>query len=124
MSMFENMVICVEILLSLDISMKCAQCVKIWLFMKCVQFTEVLCSVSNGHYIEFGNYSISDEEKGRCALGTRVSHLIKWRRVRFARISHMEKGRHALTRHVLHMGKGRHTITMHVSLLPSPHCAS
>jgi hypothetical protein len=110
MSMFENMVICVEILLSLDISMKCAQCVKIWLFMKCVQFTEVLCSVSNGHYIEFGNYSISDEEKGRRALGTRISH--------------MEKERHALTRHVLHMGKGRHTITMHVSLLPSPHCAS
>jgi hypothetical protein len=45
-SMFENMVICVEMLLSLDISMKYAQCVKIWLFLKCVQFIEVLCLVS------------------------------------------------------------------------------
>jgi hypothetical protein len=46
-SMFENMVICVEILLSLHISMKYVQCVKIWLFLKCVQFPEVLCSVSS-----------------------------------------------------------------------------
>jgi hypothetical protein len=46
-SMFENMVICVEILLSLDISMKYAQCVKICMFLKCVQFLEVLCSVSD-----------------------------------------------------------------------------
>jgi hypothetical protein len=45
-SMFQNMVICVEILLSLDISVKYAQCVKIWMFLKCVQFLEVLCSVS------------------------------------------------------------------------------
>jgi hypothetical protein len=45
-SMFENMVICVIFLLSLDISVKYAQCVKIWLFLKCVQFPEVLCSVS------------------------------------------------------------------------------
>jgi hypothetical protein len=44
--MFENMVICVEILLSLGIFMKYAQCVKIWMFLKCVQFPEVLCSVS------------------------------------------------------------------------------
>jgi hypothetical protein len=44
-SMFENMVICVEIVLSLDISVKFAHCVKIWLFLKCVQFPEVLCSV-------------------------------------------------------------------------------
>jgi hypothetical protein len=44
--MFENMAICVEILLSLDISVKCAQCVKIWMFLKCVQFPEVLCLVS------------------------------------------------------------------------------
>jgi hypothetical protein len=108
--MFEDMVICVEILLSLDISVKYAQRVKIWLFLKCVQFPEVLCSVSDGHYTKFGNYSISDEEKGRRALGARVSHLIKWRHVRFARISHMEKGRCALTRSI--------------SLLPSPHRAS
>jgi hypothetical protein len=44
--MFENMVICVEILLSLDISVKYTQSVKIWMFLKCVQFFEVLCSVS------------------------------------------------------------------------------
>jgi hypothetical protein len=43
--MFENMVICLKILLSLDISVKYAQCVKIWMFLKCVQFSEVLCSV-------------------------------------------------------------------------------
>jgi hypothetical protein len=46
-SMFENMVICVENLLSLDISVKYAQCVKIWMFLKCVLFPEVLCSVSS-----------------------------------------------------------------------------
>jgi hypothetical protein len=46
-SMFANMVTCVEILLSLDICVKYAQCVKIWLFLKCVQFHEVLCSVSS-----------------------------------------------------------------------------
>jgi hypothetical protein len=45
-SMFENMVICVKILLSLDISVKYAQCVEIWMFLKCVLFPEVLCSVS------------------------------------------------------------------------------
>jgi hypothetical protein len=45
-SMFENMVICVEILLSLDISVKYAHCVKIWLFLTCLQFPEVLCLVS------------------------------------------------------------------------------
>jgi hypothetical protein len=39
-SMFENMVICVEILLSLDICVKYAQRVKIWLFLKCVLFPE------------------------------------------------------------------------------------
>jgi hypothetical protein len=43
--MLENMVICVEILLSLDICVKYAQCVKIWLFLKYVQFPELLCSV-------------------------------------------------------------------------------
>jgi hypothetical protein len=45
-SMFENMVICAEILLTFDISVKYAQCVKIWMFLKCVQFPGVLCSVS------------------------------------------------------------------------------
>jgi hypothetical protein len=36
----------VKILLSLDISVKYAQCVKRWMFLKCVQFHEVLGSVS------------------------------------------------------------------------------
>jgi hypothetical protein len=45
-SMFKNMVICMKILLSLDISVKYAQCVKIWLFLKCVRFPKVLCLVS------------------------------------------------------------------------------
>jgi hypothetical protein len=123
-SMFENMVICVEILLSLDISVKYAQYVKIWLFLKCVQFPKVLCSVSDGYYTEFGNCSISDEEKGRRALGTHIPHVIKWRHACFERVLPMEKGRRALTRRVSHMGKGRRAITMHISLLPSPHHAS
>jgi hypothetical protein len=70
-----------------------------------VQFPEVSCSVSDGHYTELGNFSISDEEKGRRALGTRVSHLIRRRHVCFACVLHMEKGRCALTRRVSHMGK-------------------
>jgi hypothetical protein len=74
-SMFENKVICVEILLSLDISVKYAQCVKIWLFLKCVQFPEVLYSVSDEHYTEFDNCSISDEEKGD-ALSIHASHIL------------------------------------------------
>jgi hypothetical protein len=36
--MCENMAIYVKILLSLDICVNYAQCVKIWLFLKCVQF--------------------------------------------------------------------------------------
>jgi hypothetical protein len=44
--MFENMVICLEILLSLNFCVKYAQCVKIRLFLKSVQFSEVLCSLS------------------------------------------------------------------------------
>jgi hypothetical protein len=63
-SMFKNMVICVEISLLLDISVKYAQCVKICLFLKCVQFPKVLCSVSG-------------EAKGRRAYITHVSHLSK-----------------------------------------------
>jgi hypothetical protein len=77
-------------------------------FLKCVQFPEVLCSVSDGHYTEFDNCSISDEEKGRRALDTRVSHLIKWRCVRFARASDKEKGGLALTTRVSHMGVDDH----------------
>jgi hypothetical protein len=58
---------------------KYAQCVKIWsfdflvLFLKCV-LSEVLCSVSYGHYTESDNCSIFDKEKGRRVMATRVSH--------------------------------------------------
>jgi hypothetical protein len=72
-SMCENMTICVKIWLSFYIR------VKIWLFLNCVQLLKVLCLVSDGHYTESSNCSISNEEKGRHALGTRISHLIKWR---------------------------------------------
>jgi hypothetical protein len=72
--MFENMVICVKILLSLDISMKYAQCVKILLFLKCVQFPKVLCSVSG-------------EAKGRHAYRTHISHPSKGRRMLWRRVS-------------------------------------
>jgi hypothetical protein len=30
-----------------------------------------------GHYTQSGNCSVSDEEKGRCALTTGISHLRK-----------------------------------------------
>jgi hypothetical protein len=55
---------------------KYAQCVKIWLFLKCVQFLKS-CSVSNGHYSESGICSVSDEENGRHMLGTSVLHRRK-----------------------------------------------
>jgi hypothetical protein len=37
--------------------------------------SEVLCSVSDGHYTESGNCSISDEEKGE-VLSVRTSHIL------------------------------------------------
>jgi hypothetical protein len=36
--------------------------------------SKVSCSVSDGHYTESGNCSVSNKEKGRRALGTSVSH--------------------------------------------------
>jgi hypothetical protein len=73
-SMFENMAICVKILLSLDICVKYAQCVKIWLFLKCVQFPKVLCSVSG-------------EAKGRRTYRMDVLHLSKWRHTLWRRVA-------------------------------------
>jgi hypothetical protein len=35
---------------------------------------EVFCSIFGGHYTESSNCSFSDEEKGRYALATCVSH--------------------------------------------------
>jgi hypothetical protein len=37
--------------------------------------SEVLCSVSHGHYTKYGNSSVFDEEKGRRAHETHVSYL-------------------------------------------------
>jgi hypothetical protein len=67
-SMFENMVICVEILLSLDISVKYAQCVKIWMFLNYVQFPKVLCSI-------YGEVCLSGEEKDNVPT-ERVSRIL------------------------------------------------
>jgi hypothetical protein len=39
--------------------------------------SEVLCSVSDGHYTESDNCSVSDEEKGRRAHEMSVSYLRK-----------------------------------------------
>jgi hypothetical protein len=37
--------------------------------------SEVLCLVSDRHYIESGNCSVSDEEKGRCAHAIHISYM-------------------------------------------------
>jgi hypothetical protein len=39
--------------------------------------SEVLCSVSDGHYTKSGNCSIFDEEKGRRVLDLRLLHRRK-----------------------------------------------
>jgi hypothetical protein len=39
--------------------------------------TEALCLVSNGHYTESYDCSVSGEEKGRHAVITSISHLKK-----------------------------------------------
>jgi hypothetical protein len=79
--MFENMAICVEISLSLDISVKYAQCVKIWIFLKCVQFSKVLCSIF------FLKYVLSSEAKWRHTYRTRILHLSKGRHALWRRVS-------------------------------------
>jgi hypothetical protein len=66
-SMCENMIIHVKIWLSLDIYVKYAQCVKIWLFDILCAVSEALCSVSDEHYTKFGNCLVSNEEKWRHA---------------------------------------------------------
>jgi hypothetical protein len=82
--------------------------------------SEVLCSVSDGHYTKFGNCSISDEEKGRRALGMHISHLIKRRRVHFVCVSHMGKGRRALTKRVSLLPKdNKHDIHQGMVLAPA-----
>jgi hypothetical protein len=50
----------------------CLDCVS-----KVCVVSQAFCSVSDGHYTESGNYSVSGEEKGRRALIMCVSHLKK-----------------------------------------------
>jgi hypothetical protein len=59
------------------------------MFLKCVQFPEVLCSIS-------GEVCA----KGRHAYRTRISHLSKGRRTYRMRVSHLIKERHALWRRI------------------------
>jgi hypothetical protein len=55
--------------------------------------SEALCSVSDGHYTEFGNCSVSDEEKGKHALWGHVSYVMKREtHVMRARLVSQEKG--------------------------------
>jgi hypothetical protein len=96
----------------MDICVKYAQCVKIWPFVWKFYFIgylceicsmcknmviwclgsvsdvcavpEVMCSVSNWHYTESDNSSISDEAKGRRAQATRVSYMRRETRPRNA----------------------------------------
>jgi hypothetical protein len=81
--MHENMVICVKILLSLDICVKYAQCVRIWsfdvlvLFLKCVQFLKPCVQFLMDTILNLAMCSVSGEEKKRHALTRRVSHLRK-----------------------------------------------
>jgi hypothetical protein len=55
--------------------------------------SKALCLVSNGHYNESDNCSVSDEEKGRCTLWGCASYLKKKEtRVMGARLVSQEKG--------------------------------
>jgi hypothetical protein len=54
----------------------------------CAAF-EVLCSVPDGHYIESGNCSVSDEEQVRCAYATHVSYLMRREQAHTTRVSYL-----------------------------------
>jgi hypothetical protein len=54
--------------------------------------SEVLCSVSDGHYTESGNSSVSDEEKGRRAHKMHVSFLRRETCSRNTRLLSEEEG--------------------------------
>jgi hypothetical protein len=49
--MCENMAICVKILFSFNICVKYAHCVKIWLFLRCVQF--LMDTILNLAFVHF-----------------------------------------------------------------------
>jgi hypothetical protein len=93
-SMCKNMAIYVKIWLSFDI------CVKIWLFLKCVKFLKFYVQFLMDTILNPAITQISDEEKGRRALGTCISHLRKGRHANEMHISHPTKGRPALRRYV------------------------
>jgi hypothetical protein len=61
----------------------CSMCENMVVSEVCAVF-EVLCLVSDGHYIASGNCSIFYEEKGRRALATRVSYR-RQREMRYIR---------------------------------------
>jgi hypothetical protein len=65
----------------------CSMCENMVVSEVCA-FFEVLCSVFDGHYTEYGKCSVSDEENGRHALATSISHRRKRRRVLATSISH------------------------------------
>jgi hypothetical protein len=80
--MCENMDICVKFLLSFDVGLKYAQCVKIWLFLKCVQFLKsgvqfFMDTILNLAIIQFlmkkrethpSNVRLISEEKGDSSM--------------------------------------------------------
>jgi hypothetical protein len=79
---------------------KYAQCMQIWLFLKCELFLNSCVQFlnSDGHYTESSNYS--DEEKGD-ARSVRASCIGgKGRRANETCISYLSKGRRVLWRHV------------------------
>jgi hypothetical protein len=74
--------------------------VKIWLFLKCVKFLKFYVQFLMDTILNPAITQISDEEKGRRALGTCISHLRKGRHANEMHISHPTKGRPALRRYV------------------------
>jgi hypothetical protein len=77
--------------------------------------SEVLCSISDGHYTESGNSLVSDEEKGRHAHEMLVSYLRRIEtRPRSAHLLSEERG-DTLTKHVSYISE------THVSFLLNMH---
>jgi hypothetical protein len=75
-------------------------CVKIWLFLMCVQFLKscvqfLMDTIVNPAIAQFLMKKNGDVLSGLC-----VSHLSKGRRTNEMRVSHLTKGRHVLWRRV------------------------
>jgi hypothetical protein len=73
--MCENIVICVKICLTLDIGVKYAQCVKIWLFLKCVQFLKSCVQFIMDTILNLAIDQFLMKKKGR-ETRPRNSHLV------------------------------------------------